>query len=158
MRASRERLRKKRPDPRGPVRLTVTTSSADCFFRNVRGVAAVEFVFCIPLFTVLTIGAIQTTDAIYLRNSLRVVAYETVREAVKTDGTNTKALDRANIILAARNVQGAVVTFNPSDVSTAVAGQPITVTVTAPASSNTIMPEWFFTGKNITEQLTMPRE
>ena len=94
-----------------------------------RGVAAVEFVACIPLFVLLTIGAIQTTDAIYLRNSLRVVAYETVRTSVDVGSTNTEALARANEIITARNVQDATVTFSPSDISTATPGQPITVTV-----------------------------
>ena len=123
-----------------------------------RGVAAVEFAVCIPLFLLLTIGAIQTTDAIYLKNSLRVVAYEAVREGVKPTGTNTTVSTRANEILTARNVQGGVVTTSPSDVSTAAAGDSITITVTAPANSNTIMPNWFFTDKIIREQMVMTRE
>ena len=123
-----------------------------------RGVAAVEFAACIPLFVLLTIGAIQTTDAIYLRNSLRVVAYETVRSSVDVGSTNTEALARANEIITARNVQDATVTFSPSDISTATPGQPITVTVSAPANSNTIMPNWFYDGKTITAKLVMSRE
>lgn len=123
-----------------------------------RGVAAVEFAVCIPLFVLLTIGAIQTTDAIYLKNSLRVVAYETVREAVKPAATGESASARGEEILAARNVQGAVITFDPPDLSTASGGDAITVTVTAPANSNTIMPDWFFSGHTIREQMVMTRE
>lgn len=123
-----------------------------------RGVAAVEFAVCIPLFLLLTIGAIQTTDAIYLKNSLRVVAYEAVREGVKPTGTNATVSARANEIITARNVQGATVTTSPADITTANAGDYITVTVTAPANSNTIMPNWFFTDKIIKDELVMTRE
>jgi Flp pilus assembly protein TadG len=123
-----------------------------------RGVAAVEFAMCVPLFVLLTIGAIQTTDAIYLKNSLRVVAYETVRQAVEPAATNTTCDAKANEILTARNVQGGTVSYNPSDVSTAVSGQAVTVTVSASADTNTIMPNWFYTGKTISSQLTMSKE
>lgn len=123
-----------------------------------RGVAAVEFAFCVPLFALMTVGAIQTTDAIYLKNSLRVVAYEAVRDGVKPTGTNATATARANEILSARNVRNATITFTPGDLSTATAGQPITVRVSAPADDNTIMPNWFYSGKVISDQLTMTRE
>ncbi|MFQ5733759.1 MAG: TadE/TadG family type IV pilus assembly protein [Planctomycetaceae bacterium] len=123
-----------------------------------KGVAAVEFAMCIPLFVLLLIGAIQTTDAIYLRNSLRVTAYETVRTAVVVGSDNAKAMARANQILAARNVRNAVVVFDPPDITTAAPGQALTVTVSAPADSNTIMPQWFFSGKTISAKLIMSRE
>ncbi len=126
--------------------------------RHRGGVAAIEFAVCIPLFVVLTIGAVEATDAIYLRNSLRVVAYEAVREAVKPAATNATATARGNTILAARNVQNGVITIVPADLSTAVGGDPIVVTVSAPANDNTIMPDWFFTGVIIREQLVMARE
>ena len=113
---------------------------------------------CVPLFVLLTIGAIQTTDAIYLKNSLRVVAYETARRAIEPGSTNAAADAKANEILAARNVQGGTVTYNPSDVSTAASGSPVTVTVSASADANTIMPNWFYTGRTITAQLTMSKE
>lgn len=126
--------------------------------RQRRGVAATEFAVCIPLFVLLTIGAIQTTDAIYLKNSLRVVAYEAVREGVKPTGTNTTVSARANEILTARNVQNGTVVTNPADLSTVSPGDTITVTVSAPANDNTIMPGWFYTGRIITDELTMTRE
>jgi len=113
---------------------------------------------CIPLFLVLTIGSIQTTDAIYLKNSLRVVAYETARVAVEVGSDNEKAEAKANAILDARNVNDGVVTFDPADITTAAPGQPITVTISAPADSNTIMPNWFYSGKTIESKLVMSRE
>lgn len=123
-----------------------------------RGVAAVEFAVCLPLFVLLTAGAIQVTDAIYLKNSLRVTAYEAARVAVETGSDNEDALERANEILTARNVQEAQITFDPDDVTDAEAGQPITITVTAPANSNTVMPNWFFTDQVIRSKMVMSRE
>lgn len=126
------------------------------FSRGRRGVAAVEFVVCIPLFVLLTAGAIQVTDAIYLKNSLRVTAHEAARVAMHHD--TAQAQQRADEILAARNVQNATVTFTPADVTTAARGEPITVTVTAPASSNTVMPSWYFSDRTIRATMVMVRE
>lgn len=123
-----------------------------------RGAAVVEFAVCIPVLVLLTIGAIQVTDAIYLKNSLRVVAYETARESVETSHTNADAMTRANEVIALWNIKNATVTFDPADISTAVAGQPITVTVSAPANDNTVMPGWFFRGKDIRSSMVMVRE
>lgn len=126
--------------------------------RTRRGLAAIEFAVCVPVIVLVTIGAIQSTDAIYLKNSLRIVAYEAAREAIQDGATTAQAQTRANEVLTARGVNNATVTFNPSDITSLVSGTNITVEVSAPANSNTIMPNWFFTGRNIRSSLTMIRE
>lgn len=126
--------------------------------RQRRGVAAVEFAVCVPLLMLLTIGAVQATDAIYLKNSLRLVAYEAGREAIRSNATTSQAAARAQEVLQLRNVKQAKVTFVPADISQVQAGEPIRVIVRAPANSNTLMSNWFFNNRIIRSELVMLRE
>jgi len=123
-----------------------------------RGVAAVEFAVCAPLVLLLTAGAIQMIDAISLKNSLRVAAYEAARVAILPDADTSQTRQRAREVLAARNVNDAVIAFDPSDVSHATSGNPIRVRIGAPASSNSILPDWFFGNRTIRVEFVMLRE
>jgi len=129
------------------------------FNRNSRaGVAATEAALCLPLIVILTFASIEACDAIFLSHSLHVAGYETIRVAVQPKSKNADADAMASTALADHNVVDATVTYEPSDISAVDRGQPITVTISAPVESNTILPSWFFTNHTLSAQVTMVKE
>ncbi len=122
------------------------------------GAAAVELAVCLPVMLLLIVGSLEACNMAFLNQTLSVASYEGVRRAIQFNGTNEKALEHANEILTARNVDGASVTFDPADVATADEGTWITVTVSAPCAANTGTPMKFFNGQSITVTSTMVKE
>ena len=111
-----------------------------------RGTATAELAVCLPVFVVLVMGAIECTSMIFVDQSLHVVAFEGVRTAIKPESTVTDATNRCNQVIAERELVGADVQFTPNDFSAITRGTPITIRVTAPTSSNAIIPLKFFSG------------
>ncbi len=95
---------------------------------------------------------------IFLDHSLEIASYEGVRVAVNFDSTNASVLSRCNEIINERHVVGATVGINPSDVSHVNRGDHITISVSAPCTSNALLPPWFYGGKKLTCSATMVKE
>lgn len=83
---------------------------------------------------------------IYLRQSLHIAAYEAIRIAVNDDGTGAEAESRARQIISERDIEDAVITLIPATPEFEARGTPITVRVTAPGQTNSVMSLRFFTG------------
>lgn len=122
------------------------------------GTAMVEMAVCLPLLMMISFGAIETANAIFLKQAIAQVAYEGARAASLPDSAEADILQRCNEIISARRINGATVSVSPRNVSAATAkGTQITVTVTAPANANAISPVWFFKNSNMTKQVVMIR-
>jgi Flp pilus assembly protein TadG len=104
--------------------------------RNRRGVAAVEFAICVPVLVLLVLGSIEVTNAIFLRQSLHVAAFEAAKELTNNDGTFASATARAQNILDARSIRGAVIRFTPSASSGLVRGATVRVNIQARLSGS----------------------
>lgn len=127
-------------------------------FPRRRGAATVEFAICFPVLVILVFGGVELANGIFLKQVLTTAAYEGARVAAQPTGTNTTAQARINAILAARSVQGGTSTFNPTISATLARGTRFTVTVTAPVSSNQLLPGWSkFTG-NLSYSVVMVRQ
>lgn len=127
-------------------------------FARRRGAATVEFAICFPVLVSLVFGGVELANGIFLKQVITTAAYEGARVAAQPTGTNATAQTRINAILAARNVQGASTTFNPTITPALARGTRFTVTVSAPASSNVLLPGWSkFTG-NLTYSVVMVRQ
>ena len=123
-----------------------------------KGVAATEAALCLPLLIVLTFASIEACDAIFLTHSLNVAAYETIRVAVQPKSTNLDSNALASSTLADQHVHDATVTYDPPDIGDVNRGQPITITISAPVDSNSVLPSWFFTGRTLSARITMVKE
>lgn len=123
-----------------------------------RGVAAVEFAVCVPVILLLFFGTLECADMLFLKQTLSVSAYEGARRAIQFDATSDEALARSNDILTFRQIDTASVNLNPSDVSNVLPGTPIEVTVSAPCSSNSVLPLRFFDGRSLAVTTTMIKE
>ncbi len=123
-----------------------------------RGVAATEFAVCLPVIVLLVLGMIECCTMIFLKQSLTVAAYEGVRTALEDKAVGTDVRRSSQQILTQRRVQAGAITVNPADIPSTPVGQYITVTVSAPADRNSVIPGSFFRGRTLSASATMMKE
>lgn len=126
--------------------------------RNRSGAAIIELAVCLPTILLLVLGSIECCSMIFLQQSLTVCSYEGSRQAIKFNATNNDVLTSCNDMLKNRRINGGTVTLVPDDVSRAPRGSSITVQVTAPCAVNSVLPYWFFGGRNLVAKCAMVKE
>jgi Flp pilus assembly protein TadG len=124
--------------------------------RGRRGLAATEFAVFLPLLVLLALVPLDLSAMIFLKQSLHVAAYETVREAAKKNSTYAEAVPRGQQILNERGINGGTIEISP-DEATLAPGTLVTVTVTADYSSNAVLGFAFATSV-LESRLTMLKE
>ena len=122
-----------------------------------KGLAVVELAVCLPLLLMLTFGAIEAANAIFLKQTLVAAAYEAARASTATGGTEDDGRLKLTEVLAARNVKGSSVEFSPSITPLTTPGTAITITVTAPSNSNSLGPQWYTQNATVRAVVVMPR-
>lgn len=123
--------------------------------RKRRGVATVELALCLPIIVLLVVGAIEACSMIFLKQSLAIAAYEGARTALIPNATAIQVQAACQQILKDRKVVGATVTVKPLDIAALIPGEMIDVTVSAPCSINTVVPNEFYRGKTLTTSASM---
>ena len=73
--------------------------------RKRSGVATVEVAFCAPILIIVTLGIIELTNLIFMRQTLLIAAYDAMRVAVKQGATKQEAIKSAQKILDERNIK-----------------------------------------------------
>ncbi|MFO1019501.1 MAG: TadE/TadG family type IV pilus assembly protein [Planctomycetales bacterium] len=107
--------------------------------RNTRsrsGAALVETAIVLPVLLTLVVGSMEVTDAIFLKHSLKSATYEAARKISLSGSTQAQATTVANSVLTAYGVKGYTVSFSPTVTLATTQGTVITVTASAPMSSN----------------------
>ncbi len=122
------------------------------------GGAAVELAVILPLLTLVTLGTIEATKMIFLKQSLLVAAFEGARTALVRSTNEGNVVAACNIVLANRRVKNAVVTVSPADFETQPYGTFIRVTVEAPCSDNCMFAPLFYGNKQFSESVEMMKE
>ena len=122
------------------------------------GVAATEFAVCLPVIVLIALGMIECCTMIFLKQSLTIASYEGVRTALEDRAVSTDVLRSSQQILTQRRVQGGTTTVNPANIPAVPTGQYITVTVSAPADRNSVIPGSFFRGQILSASATMMKE
>ncbi len=123
-----------------------------------RGVAATEFAVCLPVIVLLILGTLECCTMIFLKQSLTIAAYEGVRTGLEDGAVTTDVRRTSQQILTQRRVQGGTTSVNPNNIPAVPTGQYITVTVTAPADRNSVIPGSFFRGRALSGSATMMKE
>lgn len=124
---------------------------------NRSGLAAVEFALTLPIFMILIFGSIEASNAIYLRQAMTIVAYETAQVASSVGGTEAEAKLRGHEILKTYNIQDAKIVIQPPITASIPRGTLIAVEISAPSNANSIGPEWFNQNLMYRRKLTMYR-
>jgi Flp pilus assembly protein TadG len=125
---------------------------------NRTGVAAAEFAVCLPVIVLIVLSTIEACTMIFLKQSLSIAAYEGARAGLAQSATNTTIVNASTQVLTERNVKGGTVTLNPSNLTSIAPGNYFTVTVSAPAARNAIVPINFYRGRTLTGTATMMKE
>lgn len=95
---------------------------------------------------------------IFLKQSLTIAAYEGVRTGLEDRAVANDVRRTGQQVLTQRRVQGGTIAVNPSDIPAVPTGQYITVTVSAPADRNSVIPGSFFRGRVLSASATMMKE
>ncbi len=117
-----------------------------------------ELAVCLPILAILVFGSVSATSMIFLRQAVVQSAYETIKEAVKSNGTVANALDKGESVLAFREITASSVSFEPGDVENQLPGTPITLTVRANADPSRFFSYGPFAGQTVEVQTTMLKE
>ena len=123
-----------------------------------RGVATVELAVCLPVLLLLVVGAIESSNFIFLKQAVTVAAYEAAQVSTRAGGKAADGQQRAQQILAARSVDSSTITFSPANPDQAVRGTLVSVSVTAPVSANSIGLDWFYDDQSVSAAVTMVRD
>lgn len=123
--------------------------------RQRRGVAAAELAVCLPVIVLLVIGTIDACSMIFLKQSLSVAAYEGARTAIIPGKTKDDVEAACQQILADRKVSGGQVTVKPADIAALNPGDFVDVTVSAPCSANSVVPNTFYRGRTLSATASM---
>lgn len=101
-----------------------------------KGLAVVELAVCLPMLVILTMGTIETTDLIFLRQRLLTAAFEAARTASAPGRTSSEGIAAGEANLTSRGIQDGTVTISPAVSAATTPGTEIAVTVTAPFAPN----------------------
>jgi Flp pilus assembly protein TadG len=104
--------------------------------------ATVELALCLPVVLLTAMGMIECSNVLFVQTRMQSVAYEGARVATRPTTAAAQAASAATVIadcnamLTQLGVNNATVTLNPSSLTSLVPQQTVTVTITAPLSSN----------------------
>jgi len=122
------------------------------------GTATVELAVCLPVLVLIVFGSLQASSMYFLRQAMVQSAYEGVKEAARSDGSQELARTRSQQTLAFRNITGETISFFPENTGAVDPGTPITVTVSAPGDQNSVLPFGVFAGRTVSASATMNKE
>ena len=123
-----------------------------------RAVAASELAVCLPILVLLVLAMIESCTMIFLKQALTVAAYEGIRTSIEPNSTTANVEAACNAVLTDRRVNDAKITITPTNFQSIARGQYITVTVSAPAGKNSVIPDSFFSGRTLAGSATMMKE
>ena len=121
------------------------------------GTAATVTAVALPLLVTLVFGAIELANAVFLRQSVNMAAYEAAKVITRPGSNEALARTRCAEVLSVRKVSNFTLTFSPTVTTATPRGTQVTVTVVAPASNLTYGPVQFMSGKTITSTVVMVR-
>lgn len=120
--------------------------------------AVVELSVCLPLLVFIALATIEACAMIYLKQSLKIAAYESSRVGVVEGANSDNVNAQADLILATRNVSGYTIAMVPSDPASLQSGDYFRVSVSAPCVANSLIGGWFFQSKTLTEFVEVLKE
>ncbi len=142
----------------GSVSRGLRYSKSSCSGATLRsGTAAVETAVTLPLLAVLVFGSIESANAIFMRQSLEVAAYEVAREVTRPGATQAIGVTRAQEVLSARGIATYSLQISPTITATTPRGTEISVTVSTNAAAIGTGPLRFFKDKQLQAQTFMVR-
>ena len=109
---------------------------------------------------ILTMGTIETTDLVFLRQRLVTAAFEAARTASAPGRTAAEGVTAGTANLTSRGIQDGSVTVAPVVTSATATGTEIAATVVAPFASNSCVRPFVLAGgvTDVTVTVRMVRQ
>lgn len=127
--------------------------------RNRRKAAAlIEFAACLPVFVVIVLATIETCRMVYLRQSIKIAAYECARLGITPKTTKEMLQDQCDVILRGRGLENYTFTCTPDDPSTLKYEDTFTTSISISASEAALTGSVFFQNKTFTESVSAMAE
>jgi Flp pilus assembly protein TadG len=125
--------------------------------RRRSGAAVLEMAISLPLLITLVFGAMEMANAVFLRQSMNMAAYEAAKVITRPGTNEALARTRCQEIMTVRKVSTYTLTFSPTVTTATPRGTQVTVTLSAPASNLSYGPMQFMTGRTLTTTVVMVR-
>ena len=122
-----------------------------------RAAAVVEFAVCLPVIVLIVLGSIEAASMLFLKQTLVQASYEGAKVAIR-DGEQAEVEAIIRAVGDGRRVVDLTIEFDPPNIENAVAGEVITVTVSAPGDSNSLIPFGPFKNKIVLATAAMVKE
>lgn len=103
-------------------------------------------------------ATIETCRMIYLRQSLKIAAYECARLGIGVDATAELLVEQCDVIMLGRNLKEFTFSSIPADPASLEFGDSLTTTVSISPEHNAIVGSWFFRDKIVSESVTIMAE
>ena len=125
--------------------------------RRRNGIAAVETAVTLPLLLILVFGSIELANAVFLKQSLNMAAYEAAKVVTRPGDNNALAATRCQQVLDVRKITIFTLSVNPTVTPETPRGTQVTVTVTAPSSNLAYGPLRYMAGRSSSAVVRMVR-
>ena len=126
---------------------------------TIRGIATLEVAVALPLLLILVFGAIEATNAIFLKQTVTTAAYEGARMASKTGGTTAQAETRCEEFLESRGITEFTFSTTPTEITPNTArGTQVIIHLSVAADSASLGPLFTYSGKTISRSFSMVRQ
>lgn len=122
------------------------------------GASIVELAVCLPLLTVLTLGTIEACSMLYLKQTLKIAAYEGARVGLVPEANSTNVQLQVDGILSGRGIANSTVTLTPANIKSLEPGDFFRVEVSAPCGSNSLIGSLFYQGREVSQVVEMVKE
>ena len=122
------------------------------------GAALIELAICLPVFFLITMATIETCRMIYIRQSLKIAAYECARLGIIPGATSETLQSQCDLILLGRNVRGYQFSCDPANLESLKYGDLLKTSVQIAAKDSAIVGTWFYRNKVFTECVTIMAE
>jgi Flp pilus assembly protein TadG len=123
-----------------------------------RGAAIIELSIVLPVILLIVLGTIETCSMIFLKQSLKIAAYEGARVAIVPQSTVSEIEATVEEMLVSRRVKGASIQVTPNDYANSPYGTFVNVTVTAPCELNSLVSLGFYGGQSFSGSVEMMKE
>ncbi len=126
--------------------------------RNRKGAALVELAVCLPVFFMIAMATVETCRMIYLRQSIKIAAYECARLGIVPKMTRSTLVDQCDLILQGRRIKGYSFSCEPFDPSTLKYGDLFKTTIRVSADENDLLGTWFYRDRIFVESVSIMAE
>lgn len=117
-----------------------------------------ESAILMPLLVLVTFGALELSNMIFLKQSLSIASYEGAKRATSPGASESQIRARVQEILASRGIANATIAVTPTITSATVRGTMVIVSVSSNGGGVGVLPVNIITQTTLRTQTAMVRQ